>query len=66
MSEYRDDRRQMLEELDRRECVCTYALQVVLSGGSFQGTVSRENGSTRQGSNIEIGRYGVENGCGVV
>lgn len=58
MSESEEDYR--WEEKFGKGNVCTYVLQIMLSGGSVQESVSPENSSTRQGLEIEIGRYGRE------
>jgi hypothetical protein len=60
MSEFEEDCRR--EEKIGKGNVCTYVLQIMLSGGSVQESFSPENSSTRQGLEIEIGRYGRENG----
>lgn len=61
MSECEEDWRQKAKKWTKGK-VYTYVLQIVLSGSSVQESVSPENSSTE----MEIARYGREDGCGVV
>jgi hypothetical protein len=56
MSECEDDYRQKAGKPGERERVYLCFVDHMLSGGSAQESVSPEDGSTRRGLEIEIGR----------